>query len=107
MKTMTRRELFGNAFQGILHRIPRIPPVVGEKPVPGIAEVDLESCVGMDGGACRACLSCCPVAHDVVSWEEMPLIDAARCTGCAVCERVCGTVNPPGAIRMVLRRAVA
>lgn len=107
MRTMTRRELFGSALRGMLERIPRIPAAAGEKTVPGIAEVDPQSCTGMDGGACRTCLSCCPVAADVITWEEKPLIDATRCTGCAVCERVCRTVNPPGAIQMVLRRAAA
>ena len=73
-------------------------PVAPREARMGTAEVATELCVGTDGGACRACLGVCPLGEGVVSWEEIPRIDASRCVGCGICEHVCGTVNPPGAI---------
>ena len=98
MTVLTRRQLLDVAWQRILQRLPKFPPADGENPASpsgsqSVAEVNLELCTGVRDGSCEACLSCCPVGEDVIDWEGGPRIDAARCTGCGVCECICETLS--------------
>jgi len=36
---------------------------------------------------CQLCTSYCPTG--AISWDEMPVIDADKCTGCGICANVC------------------
>lgn len=54
----------------------------------GIAQVT-DRCLALNGGVCTVCGREC--SYDAISFggEGRPIIDASRCNGCGVCEKVC------------------
>ena len=58
----------------------------------GTAAVDAAGCVTWRGQSCRACVDACPIPGAIALHDGAhPVVDAARCTGCGVCEHVCPT----------------
>lgn len=55
----------------------------------GVAVVDHDKCVAWNWGGCTRCYSQCP--YDAIHLDEQrrPVVDAAACTGCGVCENAC------------------
>jgi ferredoxin-type protein NapG len=54
----------------------------------GLAEVN-DRCIALNSGGCNVCGERCP--YGAVSFDGMrrPVVDAARCNGCGVCENAC------------------
>jgi Pyruvate/2-oxoacid:ferredoxin oxidoreductase delta subunit len=50
------------------------------------------TCVTYHGQPCAQCVTACPVPGAIATAPDgHPLVDAARCIGCGVCEHVCPT----------------
>jgi len=63
-----------------------------------VAVVSRADCTADQG--CRFCLAKCPVeALSVDFIDPYPVVDAAKCVGCGICEQVCSTVNDRIAIK--------
>lgn len=67
------------------------PPLAGEAPVPAVAVINEEWCIG-----CTLCLQACPVDAIVGAPQRMHTVIAAACTGCELCVEPC----PVDCIRM-------
>lgn len=48
-----------------------------------------ESCIALRTGACRVCHEKCPYDAITLNAQNVPVIDAERCNGCGLCEKVC------------------
>jgi ferredoxin-type protein NapG len=57
----------------------------------GTAVVEPERCVTWADEECAMCVTQCPVPGAIAQVEGHPVVDAARCIGCGVCEHVCPT----------------
>ena len=55
----------------------------------GTAVIDEERCIAWIQGSCRVCVDACP--YDALSTDASgrPVVNAARCNGCGVCEYRC------------------
>ncbi len=72
----------------------------------GTAEVDTTLCYSYNGASCGACVRACPFEGKALKaglWEK-PILDAAYCIGCGLCERAC--VHYPQAIYVIPKGAV-
>jgi len=73
----------------------------------GLAKVDMSVCLLGDERECTECRRWCP--HEAIryvfseaEYTQVPVIDAAKCTGCGACEMAC-PVKPRKAIVVVPR----
>jgi len=66
----------------------------------GVAKVDLNLCYSYNDFTCGTCLRACPVGALKTGLWARPIVDAAACVGCGLCERVC--IRYPHAIRVEL-----
>ena len=85
---------------GALRLTAKTEQAVREHVKMGTAEVDTNLCYSFNGASCGACVRACPlegVALRAGLWER-PIVDAAACVGCGLCERSC--VHYPQAIRV-------
>jgi ferredoxin len=58
-------------------------------PVMAVADIDSRHCLPYQGPECGACAGSCPVPG-ALGWDDTrPVIDAALCTGCALCREAC------------------
>ncbi|HOA25159.1 MAG TPA: 4Fe-4S dicluster domain-containing protein [Aggregatilineales bacterium] len=55
----------------------------------GVAVVDRDACVAWTWGGCTRCYNQCPYGAIHLDAQQRPVVDAAACTGCGVCEHVC------------------
>lgn len=55
----------------------------------GTAVIDEERCIAWIQGGCRICVDACPYEALAIDESGRPLVDAARCNGCGVCENRC------------------
>lgn len=75
-------------------------------PVPelriGLAAIDRDTCLAYNGVTCRACWHACPFPDRALRYDALlrPIVDAAACIGCGLCEHAC--LTEPAAI--VVRR---
>ncbi len=60
------------------------PPMEGEEPVPAVAVIDEEKCIG-----CTLCIQACPVDAIVGAAKQMHTVIADECTGCELCVEPC------------------
>ncbi len=81
----------GEEAGGILPRLARI-------------SIDTTTCLPYMGPECGACVPACPVPGALQLVAEKPVIDAARCPGCALCREAC-VVEPPAVKVASLYRA--
>ena len=83
-------------------RLPEAMPEAAEsaesEPVPRLArmKIDESRCLPYLGPECGACASACPVPGALVFDGIHPRIEAAQCTGCALCRQAC--VTDPSAV---------
>jgi len=70
----------------------------------GLAEVYASTCVRSQGEACTKCVDLCPIGASALEFtdEGPPVVHAAGCTGCGVCQLYCPTT--PKAITVRPRR---
>jgi ferredoxin-type protein NapG len=68
-------------------------PVPPESPRFCEVRINPAACLPFQGPECGACLPVCPVPGAIVLDDTRPEIDAALCTGCALCRQAC-VVNP-------------
>jgi len=54
----------------------------------GLAEIT-DRCIAWNSGGCTICVEQCPWQAIVFDGRRRPVIDAAKCNGCGVCENVC------------------
>ena len=54
----------------------------------GVAELT-QSCIALRTGGCTKCWEECPYDAIYLNAKRAPVIDAERCCGCGVCEKVC------------------
>jgi len=64
----------------------------------GVAKVDLNLCYSYNDYTCGTCLRACPVGALKTGMWARPIVDAAACIGCGLCERAC--IRYPQAIRV-------
>lgn len=75
------------------------PEIDGEAAYPGLAIVDMASCLNKVGFAmCLSCQDHCPERAINLVQLRTPTVEADRCTGCGACLFVCPT--SPKAIRI-------
>jgi ferredoxin-type protein NapG len=56
----------------------------------GQAVIDEGLCIAFHNeGGCRKCVDECPFAAIILNEHSRPVIDAAKCNGCGVCENIC------------------
>lgn len=65
--------------------------------------IDTKTCLPYQGPECGACSSSCPVEGALLWDRERPLINAEKCTGCALCLEAC--ILEPKAILIKNRQA--
>lgn len=70
----------------------------------GMATVNLDTCLLVNGRECTACIRACPYAALSVQSADggflnEPVVDRAKCNGCGACEAVC-PVRPERSIRV-------
>ena len=54
----------------------------------GFAEIT-SRCIAWNYGGCNICVEQCPYQAIVFDVQGRPVVDAAKCNGCGVCENVC------------------
>ena len=97
--------------------ITRFHPKSKNRIAMGLAKVELELCHLANGHECQICQRDCPFEAIAYVWDEaaysrVPVIDAARCTGCGACQLACPCSSAPDdppprkAIRIEARRAI-
>ena len=60
----------------------------------GLAVLDADECLALNGGGCRRCVDSCP--YEALEWTgSAPRVIADACNGCGICENVC----PSGSLR--------
>ena len=55
----------------------------------GTAVIDEERCIAWIQGSCRVCIDACLYEALTTDASGRPVVDAARCNGCGVCEFRC------------------
>jgi ferredoxin len=89
--SLSRRELFTGLF-GRRPEPPPAPPV--QAPLHAKAFLRAAACLAWQGSFCTVCSERCPVPGAItLDAAARPVIDPARCTGCAVCKAVCPAPN--------------
>ena len=54
----------------------------------GLAEIT-DRCLAWNSGGCNICVEQCPYRAIVFDGQRRPVVDAAKCNGCGLCENVC------------------
>ena len=54
----------------------------------GLAEIT-DRCIAWNSGGCTICVEQCPWQAIIFDGQRRPVIDAAKCNGCGLCENVC------------------
>jgi len=54
----------------------------------GLAEIT-DRCIAWNSGGCNICVERCPYQAIVFDGRRRPMVDAAKCNGCGICENVC------------------
>lgn len=67
----------------------------------GLATLVPDLCIAHQGAECTACRDACRQDQAIALLEGLPVVDANRCTGCAICVGKCPA---PGAIAISPRR---
>ena len=70
----------------------------------GRAVIGAQDCLAHQGSSCSVCVERCPVPGALRLERGRPVIDAARCTGCGVCQHVCPSPRNAVIILPLLRR---
>lgn len=78
-------------------RCPAVCPTSALRPVAvpsvamGTAHIDPETCLSWGSTVCNLCQRSCPLEDNAIGLDALmrPVVDAARCVGCGVCEYVC------------------
>lgn len=65
------------------------------------AQVLLANCLSQAYQTCSICVERCGARKAIALRSGLPVVDAARCTGCGECAHACPSPRP--AIRMVAR----
>ena len=100
MSGVSRRNLFRLFARPLTPLRPKTAPV--PKPDSGrVAVVQGRHCLALTQG-CRDCLNQCPVAGALVLDAGLPIVVAASCNGCTVCQQVCPAET--NAVLMIPRR---
>ena len=60
------------------------PPMEGEEPIPKVAVIDEDKCIG-----CTLCIQACPVDAIVGAPKQMHTVIEEACTGCELCVEPC------------------
>lgn len=68
---------------------------------PRLARIELAHCLSAAYQVCSVCTERCGARGAIMLHGGLPVVDAARCTGCGECADVCP--SPLSAIRMVVR----
>ncbi len=66
----------------------------------GIAVIQKNACLAWQWTLCRSCYQNCPIFDEAIKMdtELRPVVDAAKCVGCGICENVCPV--DPAAIKV-------
>lgn len=73
----------------------------------GRAVIGAHDCLAYQGTTCTVCVEQCPVPGAIRSDAGRPVIDAALCTGCGVCQHVCPSPRNAVIVLPALRRGGA
>jgi len=75
----------------------------------GLAEIT-DRCIAWNSSGCAICVEQCPYKAIVFDGQQRPLVDAAKCNGCGVCENVCPALilrsYPGGTTRGIVVRSM-
>jgi Pyruvate/2-oxoacid:ferredoxin oxidoreductase delta subunit len=68
----------------------------------GVARIEVSKCLAWMDQPCQMCFLACPLRGQAISIEELkPVITAASCDGCAMCQTACQTVTDDCAIQIL------
>lgn len=59
----------------------------------GCAVIDEEQCIAYQKGGCQQCVDACAYGAVTLDGSRRPVVDAALCNGCGLCEYVCPSAS--------------
>lgn len=68
-------------------------PVRQESVRLGVARIIQESCIAWSWGGCTRCAAECPTQAIMLDEHGRPVVDAARCNGCGLCQYLCPSAS--------------
>lgn len=55
----------------------------------GLAIVQQDTCIAWQSSGCMLCVTACPYQAIALDAQKRPVVDANKCNGCGICEKVC------------------